>query len=67
MPGENKEGKIKSSEFTLKSSIRVCVHRKSSEWKESRESRKSRIVAYSRRKVEFEVDQHQYLNGDERP
>ena len=53
--GENKEGKnTKSSEIIMKSSIRVCVHRKSSEWKESSESRKSQIVVYSRWNLEFE-------------
>ena len=51
----------------MKASVRVCVHRKSSEWKESSESRKSRIVVYSRpRNLEFEVDQDQYLYGHER-
>ena len=33
--------KTKSSEFIMKSSVRVCVH---SEWKESIESRKSRML-----------------------
>ena len=36
--------KTKSSEFIMKSSVKVCVHRKSSEWKDSSESWKSSIV-----------------------
>ena len=51
--------KTKSSEFIMKSSIRVCVHRKSSEWKESsesRKSRKSRILVYSQWNLECEVN-----------
>ena len=41
---------------------------KSTEWKESRESRKStwRIVVSSRWNLEFEVNQDQYLYGHER-
>ena len=50
----------------MKCSIKVCVHRKSSEWKESSKSRKSRIVVSSQWNLEFEVTQDQYLNGHER-
>ena len=53
--------KIKSSEFIMKSSVRVCVHRKSSEWKETSELWKSRIVVYRRWNLEFEVNQDEYL------
>ena len=59
--------KIKSSEFIMKYSIKVCVHRKSSEWKESSESRKSRIVVSSPRNLDFKIgDPYQYLYGHER-
>ena len=44
----------------MKSFVRVCVHRKSSEWKESSESRKSSIVVSSRWNLELEVNQDQY-------
>ena len=40
----------------MKSFVRVCVHRKSSE------SRRSIIVVYSPWNLEFEVDQDKYLN-----
>ena len=50
----------------MKSSVRVCVHRKSSEWKESSESRKSSIVVSSRWNLELEVNQDQYMYGHER-
>ena len=50
----------------MKSSVNVCLHRKSTEWKESSESRKSRIVVYGRWNLEFEVNQDQYLNSHER-
>ena len=63
---KGKGKKIKSSEFIMKSFVRVCVHRKSSEWKESSESRRSRIVVYSPWNLEFEVNQDEYLNGHER-
>ena len=46
--------KTKSPEFILKSSVRVCLHRKSSEWKESSKSWKSSIVVYSPWNLEFE-------------
>ena len=50
----------------MKYSIRVCVHRKSSEGKESSESWKSSIDVYSQWNLEIEVDQDQYLYGHER-
>ena len=50
----------------MKSSVKVCVHRISSEWKESSESRKPSIVVSSPWNLEFEVYQDQYLNGHER-
>ena len=51
----------------MKYSIKVCVHRKSSEWKESSESRKSRIVVSSPRNLDFKIgDPYQYLYGHER-
>ena len=61
--GENKERKkTKSSEFIMKSSIIMSLStNKSSEWKESSESRNSKIVVYSRWNLEFKVDQDQYL------
>ena len=58
--------KTKRSEFIMKSSVRVCLHRKTSEWKESSESRKSRIVLYSRWNLGFTANQEQFLNGHER-
>ena len=48
----------------MKTSVRVCAHRKSSEWKESNESRKSRIVVSSQWNLELE-DQDQHVNGYE--
>ena len=57
--------KTKKSEFMMKSSVRVCIHRKSSEWKESSESWKSSIVVYSRWNLELEVNQDQHMNGHE--
>ena len=63
---DSREGKkTKKSEIIMKSSVRVCAHRKSGEWKESSESRKSRIVVSRRWNLEFEVNQDQYLNGHE--
>ena len=50
----------------MKSSVNVCLHRKSIEWKDSSESRKSGIVVYGRWNLGFEVNQDQYLNGYER-
>ena len=47
----------------MKSFVKVCVHRKSSEWKESSESRKSRIDVYSQWNLEFKVNQDEYLIG----
>ena len=44
----------------MKFSVRVCVHRNTSEWEESSESRKSRIVVYSRWNLEFRVNQDQH-------
>ena len=50
----------------MKSFVGVCVHRKSSEWKESSESRKSRIDVYKPRNLEFEVNQDECLKSHER-
>ena len=51
----------------MKFYVRVCVHRNSSEWKESSESRRSRIDVYrSPWNMEFEVNQDECLNGHER-
>ena len=47
------EMKIKSSEIIMKSSARVCLFRKSREWKEYSESRNSRVVVYSQWNMEF--------------
>ena len=50
----------------MKSFVRVCVHRNSSEWKESSKSRRSRIDVYRQWNLEFEVNEDQYLNGHEK-
>ena len=50
----------------MKSFVRVCVHRKSSEWKESSKSRRSRIVVYSQWNLQLKVNQDECLNGHER-
>ena len=42
------EKKTKSSEIIMKSSARVCLFRKSREWKEYSESRNSRVDVYRR-------------------
>ena len=42
------EKKIKSPEIIMKSSTRVCLFRKSREWKEYSESRNSRVHVYRR-------------------
>ena len=44
----------------MKSFVRVCVH------KESSESRRSRIVVHSPWNMEFEVNQDECLNDHER-
>ena len=63
---DSRKGKeTKNLEFIMKSSVRVCVHRKSSEWKECSESRKPSIVVYNWWKLEFKVNQEQYLYGHE--
>ena len=51
----------RESEIIMKSSAGVCLFRKSREWKEYSESRNSRVVVYSQWKMEFNVDQDQYL------
>ena len=55
------EEKTKKSVIIMKSSARVCLFRKSREWKEYSESWKSRIVVYSQWNMEFNVNQDQYL------
>lgn len=44
----------------MKSSVRVCLQRKSRVWKESNQLRESSIVVYSRWNLELEVSQVQF-------
>ena len=44
----------------MKSSVRVCLQRKSRVWKESNKLRESSIVVYSRWNLELEVSQVQF-------
>ena len=57
------EKKIKSPEIIMKSSARVCLFRKSREWKEDSESWKSRIDVYSQWNIGVynSVNEDQYL------
>ena len=50
---DNREEKTKSSEIIMKSSARVCLFRKSREWKKYRESRKSRVDVCRRWNMEL--------------